>query len=390
MQPAPGDMPGARLADGADALPDAITTFQEDEQPVYRSMAMDTMASGPYSGPGLAMPPTLNPGAKGSLMPPSLSSMKTKQQPALNSAQYFLADGSFSTPNEEPIPHDLPAQPFKLEQTHFDLSTSVDLADISTQISEILKIQGVDFGFKASKCRWKCTSYLPTPVVCKLRIWKRADLSLTLEAQRRSGDCIVFSKLYKEFTTEMARLGFCSDQSQLPKGAEGYDHIKLNATKDEFDAKTAIFNLARMVKSGHLDVQLEGARRLVVMSAQEAFSKSCSECEDILGQMIDALDSKDEELRRCAATILGNLAQSDIVAPQLKLKLDTLISLAAGQQVDLETRRQCYRVLSMLKEADTEVLYRARENPVINELLNAPPSSITDTTLRRYAAELSA
>jgi len=390
MQPTPGDMPGARLTDGPDSLPDAITTFQEDEQPVYRSMAMDTMASGPYNGPGLAMPPTLNPGAKGSLMPPSLSSMKAKQQPALNSVQYFLPDASLSTSSEEPTPYDLPAQPFKLEQTHFDLSTTVDLAVISSKISEILKSQGIDFDFKASKCRWKCTSYLPTPVVCKLRIWKRVDLSLTLEAQRRSGDCIVFSKLYKEFTTEMARLGFCADRRQLPKGAEGYGHIQLNATNDELDAKTAVCNVARMVKSEYLDVQLEGARRLVVISGEEAFSKSCSECEDILAQMIDALDSKNEELRRCAATILANLAQFEVVAPQLKQKLDTLISLAACQQVDLETRRQCYRVLSMLKEADTEVLYRARENPVINELLNAPPSSITDTTLRRYAAELSA
>lgn len=213
-----------------------------------------------------------------------------------------------------------------------------------------------------------------------IRLYKGKAANVVIEFQRKQGDARTF---YNVFHKVVAALGEARVRSysgeELHQAPKPLPNLDLDGLPDvampcapvpTLTVSTLIIALMSMAREGFLDVKKQALSELVAISKKHAMSLRMHK-QEMVPLMLDMLGSTDEELARCAAMVLANLAalEHDVAEPtswlgpvQLETALARMLDVLAVPRTlfNADTKRHTARaILDVLKtgppDAHTEL-----------------------------------
>eukprot|EP00455_Lapot_gusevi_P012687 TRINITY_DN1606_c0_g1_i10.p1 TRINITY_DN1606_c0_g1~~TRINITY_DN1606_c0_g1_i10.p1 ORF type:complete len:510 (+),score=103.31 TRINITY_DN1606_c0_g1_i10:191-1720(+) len=255
--------------------------------------------------------------------------------------------GQFS---EAVMPPAFPSGPWVLEPTHFETYQPPHL--LMNSLVEFLSANQIEFTASTEKYSLRCNAYLQNFTVCFCVRVFTLDQSprYVVEFQRRSGDGLCFHEAYHQCLSHLQKQNFVQSAVEECNSSFSPPPLPDIEIPTQF-LEEALRNLIAMSSSEYSDVQYEGIRSLAELSAsvenQELIVR------EGLNVVIECLRSPADDVHRCAATTIANLAQFSLEYSRQVVSsgcLDTLYHLihtSSVHHVVRESARALAGILSL-------------------------------------------
>uniref|UniRef100_A0A7S0GR38 Uncharacterized protein n=1 Tax=Amorphochlora amoebiformis TaxID=1561963 RepID=A0A7S0GR38_9EUKA len=177
-------------------------------------------------------------------------------------------------------------------------------------IRAILGDMGVDFTENSTKFKFKCETYprgyrLPF----NIRIFTHGS-EYAVEMQRRSGDCICFARIYKNFLRRCAKRGLCAKlEPPEPKGSLDFEGDFVLGEMQGSELESSLKPLVEMAASEYVDVKSSAVCSLAQLTTGKAVKQWMRKNVDSNSKLLkQLLVAKNQEIHRPAVTIVANLS----------------------------------------------------------------------------------
>jgi hypothetical protein len=257
---------------------------------------------------------------------------------------------------------------------HVLLAANADPTHSFIHCLDSLREQGVDCVSKDAKFKIDCCAYHEgAKLTFKVRVYSLPKPKYCMEFQRRSGNSMRFSQIYRACLLHLDSRRLLAEEAMsclppappVPAAAVSFDTAK---------AADAVDSLRQMASSSYIDVVCEAVRALSELASDPSLQPTLL-AGGILEVFIEGVRSESEDLRRCAVTGCANLADRHAAACRelvrvgcVRLILETIKNHGAdGQPKDYTPQlvREMARLLvnvrkelgrDMLASAQTEAL----------------------------------
>lgn len=263
----------------------------------------------------------------------------------------------------EPIDEDAPPMaPGGWMEPNYHFLSNTAPAALFGHLKGVLESLDIDFIVKPAKFKYKCVGYregarLPFYVrIFSTDVRKR----YAVEFQRRSGDIIHFSALYRECKSKLAHKGLVV----LPPGTKLAPFKKfeplppLPPMEDEDIAQTTeevtatVSCLLGMATSKCADIQTQGMQALSQLTLSDPAKEILRSQDTGFGVLVESLASPTEDVHRCAISGLANLIEGNQDACQ-RLRdakgVDSLFDLASTTDTPQVVRESARALLNLVK-----------------------------------------
>jgi hypothetical protein len=278
---------------------------------------------------------------------------------------------------------------------------------IMTAIRKTLSELDIDFDQDRSGFAFSCRAFhLACKVSFAIHVFsssKNSKGDWIVEIQRRCGDVVRFSQTYglileslkneNVFETQVESRSSADETAQSSQQSWGgasslgmgwtplplpdLDDLEFSDDDMEADAE-AVAALVSMSASAYIDVSMQGLEALADMS-QDCKAHAALIEADSVPMLIQRLESKDGNIRRCAATCLGNLAACSDVASSVVDQIDRVLRLCDCNC--RQTAREASRLLAAVVASNKE---RVRCNDSVNACVTHLLCS-ADSPTRKFA-----
>lgn len=281
--------------------------YEEDEEPVYRSVSLAPMPTNSFFEPpssswGAFAAPKTMPGLV-DIAPPKLS--------RFNSPTQMTTKAAPAVP-EVPIPA-VTTEPkelcvlYQLEQTHLVMLKPVD--EIVSAVSKALQAMGAIFEFKAPKHKFKCHLHSRSATVpFHVRIFTQNG-KYVVECQKRGGCSMQFCKIWRSLRDSLTSTSTPTLDTMTSSPAIQLGPPTSTATTRPAGAiRSALGPLVEMVRSGKVDLQRSALISLDMLSLNTTSAKELLLEDDAMQYLCESVgDLADNECRSRALSAICNL-----------------------------------------------------------------------------------
>jgi hypothetical protein len=364
-----------------DSGPSLPATLDSSPPPVYKSVDFFSMTQ---LEPESFTRGVIGTGFDLSQAPPYPFSKNLLDQPHHHQHQHDgFSKELFVTPMLEVLPSaassDRPDPPAPkggyLEPLHHVLcSEGADPTHLLLNCLDCLRAQGVDCVAKDAKFKIDCSAYYEgSKLTFKVRVYSLPKPKYCLEFQRRSGNSMRFSQIYRASLLHLDSRRLLAEEAisclppsaPVPVAAPSFDTAK---------AADAVDSLRQMASSSYIDVGFEAVRALSELASDPSLQPTLL-AGGILEVFIQGVRSESEDLRRCAVTGCANLADRHAPACRelvrggcVRLILETIKNHGAdGQPKDYTPQlvREMARLLvNVRKELGRDMIVSAQSEAV--------------------------
>lgn len=227
-----------------------------------------------------------------------------------------------------------------LEPNYHFVSASEPL-DLFQAVQSFLEEKSIDFTVKPAKYKCKCVTYreggrLPFFV----RIFSTAvPKQYAVEFQRRSGDIIHFSEIYREAKYLLNQAGHVVNEGPPSPTFQSFRVPELDVEVTKEETEETVNCLLSMAGSNYDDVKSQAVQALSQMTLS-------TDSQEIMIQgsafdlMVDSLSSSHEDIHRCAATAIANLVEGRPEAAKTLQEKNAVVTFLA-----LSTQSDCTEVV---------------------------------------------
>jgi len=274
--------------------------------------------------------------------------------------------------------------------------------DVLEAVSGNLRDQAVDVEPRPQKFKLVCAGYHGSGKISfKVRMYRVkpapgspvADGGVdgtgsryVLEFQRRSGDCIRFSEIYRAAIAALNARGYV--RVNIPSSPKSHLSSSVNTQLEVSKLPDTVRFLVQMAKSEYCDVMSEGIRTLCDLSADSA-AQPVLIAEGVFDLFLTNSDNEMEDVHRCSVTGLANLATKR--EPQCKSLVShgcvrSLIRSMKDQSSTPQIVRETARLLVSISEQvgrDMILTDEAEAAKALQDLMCSP-----DPVVRQHADNL--
>mmetsp|Transcript_34758 Transcript_34758/g.67613 ORF Transcript_34758/g.67613 Transcript_34758/m.67613 type:complete len:436 (+) Transcript_34758:53-1360(+) len=211
--------------------------------------------------------------------------------------------------------------------------TSIDPQVAMHHIGQILKELDVDFTEKPEKYKYKCEAFSKgSRIPFWIQIFSH-ESKYAVEMQRRSGDCIEFSRIYNSFMRKCSQCGICSmdlcPSFRAPDVQEG-----MCFEMDDDQLETTLKPLLEMAGSEYLDMKSSAISAFCELSSgKSVVDWTARNIDDYIKLFEDLLKSKAREPLWAAVSTIANLSTRKDLCEKFN-KSSCVSSLVQMTQID--------------------------------------------------------
>jgi len=202
----------------------------------------------------------------------------------------------------------------------------------------------IDFVVKQDKFKLKCVSYKHggrLPFVVRIFSVGETSKQYAVEFQRRSGDIMQFSDIYRSCKSHLEQEGYTAVTSSKSVRMATLPPLDVQATVDQ--SRVTMKCLVQMAGSDCADVKAKAVEALTEMTCErDEKIQQMIVADGGLGCLLESLDSTYEDVHRSAVSGVANLTKERISACRLAMdSAPSLYKLASSEtaQVVRETAR---------------------------------------------------